>query len=196
MESHRYSPPTSAEIVEIFIECGKSYKKFGSRWREAHGGRAKIPARNTVLRMMTKFRQTGNLASKKRERHVATAAKIVEIDEYFSQHPRTSLPKAKQDLNVSITTLHRVLRKDLKMKPYRITILHELKPADPPQRLEFCQWALDQINRDDTFLDNFWMSDEAHFHLNGRVNTWNSRIWAVENPREHVNVGLHSPRHR
>ena len=80
------------------------------------------------------------------------------------------------------------------MKPYRISKMHELKPTDLPQRLEFCKWAIGQIGRDDAFLDNLWFTDEAQFHVNGGVNTWNSRIWAKENPRERVAVGLHSPR--
>jgi hypothetical protein len=42
---------------------------------------------------------------------------------------------------------------------------------------------------DGKFLDSVIFSDESTFHVSGRVNTHNCRIWGSENPRaslEHV----------
>ena len=38
------------------------------------------------------------------------------------------------------------------------------------------------------------MTDEAHFHLSAAVNTWNTRIWASENPNVVTDIPLHSPK--
>jgi len=34
-----------------------------------------------------------------------------------------------------------------------------------------------------SILDNIWFSDEAVFHLPGRVNRHNTRIWKTGNPK-------------
>ncbi|GFV95598.1 transposable element tc3 transposase [Trichonephila clavipes] len=36
-------------------------------------------------------------------------------------------------------------------------------------------------------------SDEAHFYLNGTVNTQNCRIWVKENPQIHTEIPQQSP---
>ncbi|GFV61240.1 DUF4817 domain-containing protein [Trichonephila clavipes] len=40
-------------------------------------------------------------------------------------------------------------------------------------------------------LLNIFSTDEAHFALNGAVNTQNTRIWAMSNPREYVTKSLY-----
>jgi hypothetical protein len=37
---------------------------------------------------------------------------------------------------------------------------------------------------DDTFLPHLIFSDEATFHLSGKVNRHNVRIWGLQNPQE------------
>ncbi len=128
-----------------------------------------------------------------RTSHVLTDAKLAEIEAFFMKNPRTSLRKGAQQLNVSISTLWKAVRTKLKMKPFRMSVIKEVKEVDRSQRLKFCRWIGKRIYHDKTFLDNVWFSDEAHFHLHGHVNSWNTRIWAKENPRVSLQVGLHSP---
>ncbi|GFV97824.1 hypothetical protein TNCV_2021391 [Trichonephila clavipes] len=40
--------------------------------------------------------------------------------------------------------------------------------------------------------NNFGVSDEAHFWLNGYVNKQNCRIWSDANPQVYVETPLHS----
>lgn len=40
-------------------------------------------------------------------------------------------------------------------------------------------------NKDADFIKNLWMSDEAHFHLNGFVNTQYFHYWTQDNPTQH-----------
>ena len=52
--------------------------------------------------------------------------------------------------------------------------------------------AVQKVDADEEFLDHFWMSDEAHFHLNGYVNSQNCCVWATENPKVCVQSALYS----
>jgi hypothetical protein len=45
-------------------------------------------------------------------------------------------------------------------------------------RLQFCENLLAKIKENANFIENLWMSDEAHFHLTGYVNKQNMRYWA------------------
>jgi hypothetical protein len=48
---------------------------------------------------------------------------------------------------------------------------------------------LDLIAVDEIFLSKIYFSDEARFHLSGKINRHNIRIWGNENPHavvEHI----------
>jgi hypothetical protein len=47
---------------------------------------------------------------------------------------------------------------------------------------------------DDSFLPRLIFSDEAKFHLSGKVNRHNVRIWGTQNPRETVEHERDSPK--
>lgn len=50
--------------------------------------------------------------------------------------------------------------------------------------------------KDNEFISNLWMSDEAHFHLNGFVNKQNVHYWAQQNPTEVHQRPLHRQGYR
>ena len=61
-------------------------------------------------------------------------------------------------------------------------------------RTRFCQEMLDLIAEDEDLVNNFCVSDEAHFYVSGFVNKQNFRYRSQANPRAlHVNP-LHSPK--
>jgi hypothetical protein len=62
--------------------------------------------------------------------------------------------------------------------------VQELKPRDLLTRKNFCQEMLTQMDHDEDFIHNLWMSDEAHFHLDGFVSKQNFRCLSEENPHQ------------
>jgi hypothetical protein len=95
-------------------------------------------------------------------------------------------------LNLNRTTVSRILHSDLKFHPYKIQVVQELKPSDYVARQQFCEKIIEKINDDPNFVNNFFMSDEAHFHICGYVNKQNCRYWAPENLRQLHERLLHS----
>jgi isochorismate synthase EntC len=67
--------------------------------------------------------------------------------------------------------------KRLSFRLYKFQLLQELKPNDRPHWRNFCTDMLNCLRQDDLFLDKIVLSDEATFHLSGKVNLHNLIIW-------------------
>ena len=113
------------------------------------------------------------------------------VDDY---HGRISTVAVSRMSDILQSSVHRILTDQLKLHPYRIQLVHQLTDQDKKMRLDFANEMLDRNNREPNFIHDILWTDEAHFSLNGQVNTWNMRIWAAENPHEHLEHSLHSSR--
>ncbi len=75
--------------------------------------------------------------------------------------------------------------------PYKIQVVHELKPANPGKCIAFCNWLLRCISRSHSVLDTVFFSDEAWFYLSGHVNAQNYHVWWSINPHQYVETTFH-----
>jgi hypothetical protein len=66
--------------------------------------------------------------------------------------------------------------------------VQQLKPGDGMAREYFAEEMLGRIDLDVDFLKTIMFTDEATFHVSGKVHRHNVRIWGTENPhvREHI----------
>ncbi|XP_033222677.1 uncharacterized protein LOC117176532 [Belonocnema kinseyi] len=103
--------------------------------------------------------------TRERTRPVRSTKNIAAVAESVREQPSTSTRHRSQQLAISRTSLMRILRKDLAMKPYKVQLVHQLKPIDHPNRLQFANWAEDRLIEDDEFYRKIIFLDEAHFHL-------------------------------
>ena len=69
---------------------------------------------------------------------------------------------------------------------YKIYILQAQTAANKAERLAFCQSISWRIEDHPNFLDLIFFSDEAHFHLIGKVNKQNMQFLVQAQPHEHV----------
>ncbi|UYV85194.1 hypothetical protein LAZ67_X004905, partial [Cordylochernes scorpioides] len=155
----------------------------------------------TSWRMIKFFEKTGSLEAKPRSGRPSTRKSVavtvsqnVEAIETLSTYGEVSARQVSRQTGISYGTVWRALRIFLKKYPYKIQRFHELKVGDFEKRQEFAAWVFRQIDIDENWLSNVLWTDEAHFSLNGEVNTQNSRIWATENPRIFTEMPLHQPR--
>ena len=90
--------------------------------------------------------------------------------------------------------MRRILHKDLGTTPYKVQLVHELKPIDHPMCFRFAKWACDRLIEDANFGKTIIFSDEAHFDLGGCVNKQNCRIWDTENSHAYIEKPTHPKR--
>ena len=180
------------QIVWFFAET-KSDKLTQAKFKE-HFNVNYAPSRNTIQQLVQKFLSTGSVHDLPRAGRGRTGRSATNIDvirRAVAKSPRRSVRRLSTENNVPRTTVHRILRKDLKQFPYKIQIKQKMKKADKRSRVEFCDWIGAKIEKTPSFLDNVWFTDEAHFHLSGHVNKQNMRFWGTENPHEIQEKPLH-----
>lgn len=151
------------------------------------------PSDNNIRRWFHQFEDTGCLCKRKSTGRPRVSEEDVErVRESFTRSPKKSVRKAGRELEIAKSTVWKVLRKRLQLRPYRLQLLQALKPADHGLRANFANVML--FNDDEDFLDHVVFSDESTFHLSGHVNTHNARIWGSKNPHEVVQVQRDSPK--
>ena len=143
------------------------------------------PNAKTIRVWKHNFLETGSVAKKHGGgRKSVSEDNVQRISETFLRSPRKSIRRASQELAIPKSTVHRVVRKRLKLYAYKLQLLQALKPNDRPQRAAFATDMLERIDNDPNFLTMIMFSDEATFHVSGHVNRHNVRIWGSEPPRE------------
>jgi hypothetical protein len=116
------------------------------------------------------------------------------VNESVAESAGTSLRHRSEQLVVPRSTMQGIVTKELHLHAYKIQLTQELKPTDHVQRREFVNWVLENRNVNGNFSKKIIFSDEAHFQLDGYVNTQNCRIWGAENPRVIHEEPMHAQR--
>ncbi|GFW10068.1 transposable element tc3 transposase [Trichonephila clavipes] len=151
--------------------------------------------------MVTKFVETGSLdvRSARGKKPVSTEAieKValqVEEDKSFNVLASTSVRRPAEALDLPRSTVQKIMQNILRYYPYKLQFVQELLPHDFETRLLFTLQFLAHLEVDPEWPWNILWTDEAHFHLDGSVNTHNCRIWEKVNPHSTLRVPLHSPK--
>ena len=118
---------------------------------------------------------------------------VERVRQSFLHSLKKSVRRASHELEISSMTVLRVLRKRLLMKPYSLHLMQLLKPTDHIDQSNFCINMQDAM-KEEGFLDHVVFSDESTFHISGKVNRHNVRIWGTENPLEIVQHERASPK--
>jgi transposase len=186
-----------AFAVKSFYKNGDSATAAQREFRRHYnlGRHARVPTSHAINTWVKNFEETGSALKKKPpggHRTQRTPENIEAVRASIGRSPQRSARKHASALNLNRTTIRRILHSDLKFHPYKIQVVQELKPLDYVARQRFCEQMIEKINDDPDFVDNFFMSDEAHFHISGYVNKQNCRYWGPENPRQLHERPLHS----
>lgn len=153
-----------------------------------------IPHENTIRNLFKKFKETGSVHDAQRSgRPSLDEAKTEEIEEIFRSQPSTSIRQAASTISCSYGFVHKVLKHDLQLFPYKVQVTQELHEEDLSLRVSMCETLLEK-SEDPNFFDKIIFSDESTFRLDGIVNRHNCRIWGEEKPTETLQRSHSSPK--
>ena len=140
------------------------------------------------------MKETGILIDKpKREKPktVFIPENIAAVAESVREALSTSIHRRSLQLNISETSLRRILYKDLGMTPHKAQLVQEFKPTDHSMRFRCAKRACNRLTEYADFAKKIIFGDEAHFDLGGYVNKQNWRIWGTENPHAYIEKPIH-----
>ena len=99
----------------------------------------------------------------------------------MKENSRQSIRNVARKLNFKESTTYRIMRNELKMKPYKLHRCQTLSAEHKTQRVQFCQWFTENAIDPQKVI----FSDEKWFCLRPHPNRQNTRVWSVENPYEY-----------
>jgi len=162
---------TSGEYCDILLILGQCNNQAGAaarRYVEYYPHR-RHPNANVIRRAEIRLRETGTIIHRqdaRRGRNVRTIVVEEEISEMIEEEPGISIRAISRQINVSRSTVHRVLQDERPndkirydvllllplvvvplrngMHPYHFSMTQQLKEEDAEHRIEFCRWLLCQ----------------------------------------------------
>lgn len=134
------------------------------------------PDKNSIKRWHAQLMETGCLCKNKSTGRPRSEETVDRVRQSFVRSPQKSVRKASRELALPKSTVWDVLNKRLKFKAYKLTLVQALTENDKQLRTVFSVNMLEFMENDD-FGDRIVFSDEATFHVSGRVNKHNVRIW-------------------
>lgn len=178
----------------LWLAETRSVKRVQRRFRTDRG--INPPTRDSILHWDRQLRETGSLVCQtgKARKPRITQGDVDRVQASFIRSPRKSIRKAARQLNMPKSTVHDVVHKRLRLRCYKLQLLHALKPDDRPRRRRFAEQILELIENDETYLSKIGFSDEATFHVCGKVNRHNCRVWGTENPHLVVEYQRDTPK--
>ena len=148
-------------------------RKYGVTGRKTKSYSAK-----DFQRVFIHFQQNGTVkrAPGSGRKQIPSAKLLVQSE--IQDNPVSSVRQVSRKVGVSKTTVHRKLKFDLKLKPYKFNRCQQLTENHREQRLEFCRW-IEERNID---VQKVIFTDEKFFVLHPNPNKQNTRIWSLKNP--------------
>ena len=146
----------------------------------------KVPRRNAFLRLVQRFSENAELKPQKKSggKQLHGAEVVQRVQEFIAtQRQSTSVRQVSTSLNLGSKMTWQIMRKELKLFPYKPKTVVPLNQGHKDNRILYCEWLL---SKDDKFVDRILFSDEKWFKLLQAPNKQNERYWAPEDP--HVQV--------
>ena len=94
-----------------------------------------------------------NKSKRENPKTMRTPENIAAVTQSVYEAPSISIQRRSQQLNISKTSLRRILHTDLytRMTPYKVQLVQYLKSIDHPLRFRFAKWACGRLTEDANF---------------------------------------------
>ncbi|GFO18390.1 hypothetical protein PoB_004489500 [Plakobranchus ocellatus] len=142
-----------------------------------------LPSNKSILEWYNDFIERGCICDQ-RKGHSGRPAVSEEVFERvrdsYLRSPKKSTRRCSQELQLLQRTVSNMLRKCLRFTPNKLQLVQMLYPRGKEARFEFYHIVQEPMENDPDLLSEIIFSDEATFHLSGKMN--NVRIWGTQNP--------------
>ena len=110
-------------------------------------------------------------------RLVRTKQMIQKVKRRLKGKRKVSSRKLAVELDISRTSVRRILKDDLGCHPYKVRIVPLINDDHKAKRKSFANWIRTHFRKEKTMRILF--SDEKMFDIDGVYNSQNDRIWAI-----------------
>ena len=167
-------------------------------WRKTHGNHTNLNYR-TIRNCHERLLHTGSSANRKRQPKTNKSKRAENIDtirEILNESPEKSVRQLKREceLDVSESTIFKIVKKELKFRPWKPHYVQKLEYDDNARRLMYANHMDTWLNEEPALLENILWSDEAVFCVGGFVNRKNCHYWSDVNPHMTVERTQHRPK--
>ena len=180
---------TKAQKAEIILQYGKTGSATSvRRWfRKQYPEipKSRIPSVMKFWRLIQRFKDTGNTENGKspgRPASAMTEENIELIRQMLEDDNSLSINRIAREVGIDKKTVWILLRKKLRLYPYKQHDVLDLNDRKKEARVEFCTWVLEQLANDPDFLQMVLFSDEKKFEERTRPNKQNERYWGIVDP--------------
>src|SRR6185437_11582325 len=132
------------------------------------------PTAKAIRDLLKKHNETGSVLNNHigksgRKKSARTARNVNRVRLANIENRQTSSRRLSTDLGIHRSSVQRILKGDLQLRPYRIRNCQTLTARDKTARTQFAERFLDKHRHSVLWIRRIWFSDESHFYLNGRV---------------------------
>ena len=172
-----YSIEEKVFSVIEYIKVGENATEVVRRFQK-HFSTKQSPSIVSIKAWFMNFKENGTVHDLRAEssgggKKIRTEDTVRRIKQYFQDNPTHSLRVAEGAVQIRKSTIHLVLKEDLKFKAYKITIVQPLTERAIQKRLSFANQMITMIDNQEFDPIKIFFSDECHFWLNGFVNKQN-----------------------
>ena len=151
----------------------------------------------TILRNVDKWKKLGSVqdchkGNSGRKKSARSPENTEKVNLLVQSNCKTSIRRISSASGISQTSVHRIVKKDLRLKPYKPQISQELKEGDDTKRLDFCKRIEEMIHDNEFDPGDIIFSDESHVYLHSVPDKQNNRQWCLSRPENRTSVPLHS----
>lgn len=183
--------------MQTYYARNRSVAETLRGWSSKFKNRPK-PKADTISILIEKFERTFSLKDdtegRGAPRRSRTPDNIAEVSRRISDDPTQSVRGIARDTTIPKSSVQRILRLDLEIFPYKIQMFQRLEGDAQEKRLKFCEDICEEIDQGHIDINKIIFSDEAHFYLDGYVNSQNYRVWGSEKPEVTATKPLHPER--
>ena len=170
-----------------YFECKCSFSAFVKKCSEKRELEGQVPGRKFMHRLAKRFQKTGTVDKGKpsgRPRTIRNTSNIYSVAQSIIEKSNRSAAKCSKKLDISRTSVRRILRRDLEWSPFKPRVVHMMNEYDHNRRFWFADGMLKLLNNSEgmELLNNFLFLDEVFIKLNSHQCTSNAVYWDETNP--------------